>query len=183
MVDHSTATSPGTTSFPCSCCKAQKTGRENDERRIFRPLLVWWHKTQQNWQRCHVHAVNDRDHVKQEDRWWMKRPRDTTALIVYSLSDLISAKQNDILAKTETWLSSCDTSACLSDISHLAFPYFTAPPSGRGGGMALLITYVKHSRSKISIHPNSWPSEQFASLSNMHLSLAISYVFIVLPDV
>ena len=43
-----------------------------------------------------------------------------------ALSDIISSKQIDILAMTDTWLSSCDTAACLDDINFLlqAFHYF-----------------------------------------------------------
>ena len=57
-----------------------------------------------------------------------------------SLSDLVSSKQIDILAMTETWLSSCDTAACLADISPPGFSLFHCPrPSGRGGGVAFLV--------------------------------------------
>ena len=56
------------------------------------------------------------------------------------LSDLVSSKQIDILAMTETWLSSCDTAACLADISPPGFSLFHCPrPSGRGGGVAFLV--------------------------------------------
>ncbi len=57
-----------------------------------------------------------------------------------ALSDLISSKQIDILAMTETWLSPCDTAACLDDISPPGFSLFHCPrPSGRGGGVAFLV--------------------------------------------
>ena len=57
-----------------------------------------------------------------------------------ALSDLISSKQIDILAMTETWLSSCDTAACLADISPPGFSLFHCPSlSGRGGGVAFLV--------------------------------------------
>ena len=57
-----------------------------------------------------------------------------------ALSDLISSKQIDILTMTETWLSSCDTAACLDDISPPGFSLFHCPRlSGRGGGVAFLV--------------------------------------------
>ena len=41
---------------------------------------------------------------------------------------------------TETWLSSCDTAACLADISPPGFSLFHCPrTSGRGGGVAFLV--------------------------------------------
>ena len=44
-----------------------------------------------------------------------------------ALSDLISSKQIDTLAMTETWLSSCDTAACLDDIYAPGFSLFLCP--------------------------------------------------------
>ena len=54
-----------------------------------------------------------------------------------ALSDLISSKQIDILAMTETRLSAFDTAACLADISPPGFSLFHCPrPSG---GVAFLV--------------------------------------------
>ena len=42
-------------------------------------------------------------------------------------SDLISSKQIEILAMTETWLSSCDTEHVLTILLLQAFHYFIVP--------------------------------------------------------
>ena len=57
-----------------------------------------------------------------------------------ALSDLISSKKIDVITMTDTWLSSCDTAACLDDIYPPGFSLFHCPrPSGRGGGVAFLV--------------------------------------------
>ena len=57
-----------------------------------------------------------------------------------ALSDLISSTQINILAMTDTWLSFCDTAACLDDISPPGLSLFHCPRlSCRGGGVAFLM--------------------------------------------
>ena len=96
-----------------------------------------------------------------------------------ALSDLISSKQIDILAMTETWLSSCDTAACLADISPPGFSLFHCPrPSGRGSGVAFLMRET----FKVEIIPeflgNLHPCHTFVRYDcQFHIHLPPSWVY------
>ena len=93
-----------------------------------------------------------------------------------ALSDLISSKQIDILAMTETWLSSCDTAACLADISPPGFSLFHCPrPSGRGGGVAFL---VRETFKVEIIHTPKLLSFEAICILVKHSSISITANFI-----
>ena len=96
-----------------------------------------------------------------------------------ALSDLISSKQIDILAMTETWLSSCDTAACLDDISPPGFSLFHRPrPSGMGGGVAFL---VRETFKVEIIHTPKFLSFEAICILVKHASITANFIFIYRP--
>ena len=96
-----------------------------------------------------------------------------------ALSDLISSKQIDILAMTETWLSSCDTAACLADISPPGFSLFHCPRlSGRGGGVAFL---VRETFKVEIIHTPKFLSFEAICILVKHSSITANFICIYRP--
>ena len=96
-----------------------------------------------------------------------------------ALSDLISSKQIDILAMTETWLSPCDTAACLDDISPPGFSLFHCPrPSGRGGGVAFL---VRETFKVEIIHTPKFMSFEVICILVKHSSITANFICIYHP--
>ena len=96
-----------------------------------------------------------------------------------ALSDLISSKQIDILAMTETWLSSCDTAACLDDISPPDFSLFHCPrPFGRGGGVAFL---VRETFKVEIIHTPKFMSFEAICILVKHSSITANFICIYRP--
>ena len=96
-----------------------------------------------------------------------------------ALSDLISSKQIDILAMTETWLSPCDTAACLDDISPPGFSLFHCPrPSGRGGGVAFL---VRETVKVEIIHTPKFMSFEVICILIKHSSITANFICIYRP--
>ena len=92
------------------------------------------------------------------------------------LSDLISSKQIDILAMTETWLSSCDTAACLADISHPVFSLSHCPRlSGRGGGVAFLV------RETFKVEIMHTPKFEAMCILVKHSSITANFICIYRP--
>ena len=92
---------------------------------------------------------------------------------------LISSKQIDILAMTETWLSSCDTAACLDDISPPDFSLFHCPrPSGRGGGVAFL---VRETFKVEIIHTPKFLSFEAICILVKHSSITANFICIYCP--
>ena len=96
-----------------------------------------------------------------------------------ALSDLISSKQIDILAMTETWLSSCDTAACLADISPPGFSLSHCPRlSGRGGGVAFLVCET----FKVEIiHTPKFLSFEAICILVKHSSITANFICIYRP--
>ena len=93
-----------------------------------------------------------------------------------ALSDLISSKQIDILVMTETWLSSCDTAACLADISHPGFSLFHCPRlSGRGGGVAFLV------RETFKVEIIHTPKLEAMCILVKHSSITANFICIYRP--
>ena len=96
-----------------------------------------------------------------------------------ALADLISSKQIDILAMTETWLSSCDTAACLAEISPPGFSLFhCSRPSGRGGGVALL---VRESFKVEIIHTPTFLRFEAICILVKHSSMTANFICIYRP--
>ena len=96
-----------------------------------------------------------------------------------ALSDLIPSKQIDILAMTDTWLSSCDTAACLDDIYPPGFSLFHCPrPSGRGGGVAFL---VREDFKVEIIHTPKFLSFEAICILVKHSSITANFIFIYRP--
>ena len=96
-----------------------------------------------------------------------------------ALSDLISSKQIDILAMTDTWLSSCDTAACLDDISPPGFSLFHCPrPSGRGRGVAFL---VRETVKVEIIHTSKFLGFEAICILVKHSSLIANFTCIYRP--
>ena len=96
-----------------------------------------------------------------------------------ALSDLISSKQIDILPMTETWLSSCDTAACLDDISPPCFSLFHCPrPSGRGGGVAFL---MREPFKVEVIHTPKFLSFEAICILVKHSSITANFICIYRP--
>ena len=93
-----------------------------------------------------------------------------------ALSDLISSKQIDILAMTETWY--CDTAACLADIAPPGFSLFYNCPrqSGRGDAVAFLVCETFNVEI---IHTPKFLS--FEAILVKHLSITANFICIYRP--
>ena len=80
---------------------------------------------------------------------------------------------------TETWLSSCDTAACLADISPPGFSLFHCPrTSGRGGGVAFL---VRESFKVDIIHTPKFLSFEAICILVKHSSMTANFKCIYRP--
>ena len=80
---------------------------------------------------------------------------------------------------TETWLSSCDTAACLADISPPGFSLFHCPrPSGRGGGVAFL---VRETFKVEIIHTPKFLSFEAICILVTHSSMTANFICIYRP--
>ena len=59
---------------------------------------------------------------------------------IASFSDIVESKKLDVVAVTETWLSTKKTSASLADVTPNGFKLVENQRKGRGGGVAIMVT-------------------------------------------
>ena len=58
---------------------------------------------------------------------------------IASFCDIVESKKLDVVAVTETWLSTKETSASLADVTPNGFKLVQNPRKGRGGGVAIMV--------------------------------------------
>ena len=62
-----------------------------------------------------------------------------------SFCDIVESKKLDVVAVTETWLSTNETSASLADVTPNGFKLVHKPRKGRGGGVAIMVNELFNS--------------------------------------